>query len=257
MNTMLHRTSRQPLHRMALAMCALLGTMAFTTALGATRLEEARSAIETGNFTQAASIYRELAASGDAKAQYNLAQMHYYGDGMKQDYREAIRLYRLAAEQGLSDAQYSLGVIYFTNKVTPPNYEEAIRLYRLAAEQGHVKSQLDLGLIYLKGEVVPQDYEAAQKWLTLAAQQGNGDAQYALGNMYLHGDGVAEDLVRGYMWVALAADDKTEQHKKDTPNSLNKRQTMLRFLGARMTPEQIEQANAMAASCTARQLKEC
>lgn len=255
--TLRNHMATMPARRKATSLLCLLALLMAGNAVGASRLDEAKSAIAAGHYEQAAAIYRELAAAGDAKAQYNLAQMHFYGDGMPQDYREAIRLYRLAAEQGLGDAQYRLGVIYFTNKVTPPDYPEAIRLYRLAAEQGHVKSQLDLGLVYLKGEVVAQDYAAAQHWLTLAAQQGNGDAQYALGNMFLHGDGVAEDLVKGYMWVTLAADDSTDQHKQDSPSSLNKRQTMLRFLAARMAPQQIEQAKAMAASCLGKQLKEC
>gem|GEM_PF-359752 len=251
------QTDRRLMDRLTLiALCCGLSTfLAFSAPASATRLDDAKAAIEAGKFGEAAAIYKDLSDQGDAKAQYNLGQMHYYGDGVKQDYQEAIRLYRLSANQGFSDAQYSLGVIYFTNKVTPPDYDESIRLYCQAAEQGHVKSQLNLGLIYLKGEVVPQDYTAAREWLTRAAEQGNGEAQFDLGNMYLHGDGMAEDLVHGYMWVALAADQ--ERHKQDTPGSIAKRQTLLRLLDFRMTPEQVAEATRSASDCQARQLKGC
>jgi len=250
-------TDRRLMDRLTLiALCCGLSTLlAFSAPASATRLDDAKAAIEAGKFEEAANIYKTLSDQGDAKAQYNLGQMHYYGDGVKQDYEEAIRLYRLSANQGLSDAQYSLGVIYFTNKVTPPDYDESIRLYRQAAEQGHIKSQLNLGLIYLKGEVVPQDYALAQQWLTRAAEQGNGDAQFDLGNMYLHGNGVPEDLVHGYMWVALAADE--QQHNQDKPTSIAKRQTMLRFLSYKMSPEQIALATKSASDCQTRQLKGC
>lgn len=48
------------------------------------------------------------AQAGDARRQYQMGVMCYYGDGMPQDYEAAIEWWKKAAEQGNYDAQVSL-----------------------------------------------------------------------------------------------------------------------------------------------------
>ena len=55
-----------------------------------------------------AAVYRIRAERGDAKSQYELGAMYYYGKGVTKDYAEAVHWYRKSAEQGEADAQYSL-----------------------------------------------------------------------------------------------------------------------------------------------------
>ena len=53
------------------------------------------------------------AEQGDADAQFNLAVLYYYGDGVPQDYAKARQWWEQAAAQGHADAQYNLGQLYF------------------------------------------------------------------------------------------------------------------------------------------------
>lgn len=219
----------------------------------AASLDEAKAAVDAGKFAQAAAIYRELAAAGDAKAQYNLGLMYARGDGVAENPQEAMKWYRLSAEQGFPEAQYALGVIYFSRDAgAPMDYDEAIKWYRKAAEQGHVRSQLNLGIVYLRGDVVPQDIPEAFKWFSLAAAQGDSDAQFNLGNMYLEGEGVTASVVNGYMWIWLAAENPRDAHGRSA-----KRKKILMYLETRMTPEQLTEARALAQACQAQHYQGC
>ncbi len=53
-----------------------------------------------------------MADQGYANAQWALASMYQYGDGVRQNYATAFKWYKLAAEQGNAIAQNSLGEMY-------------------------------------------------------------------------------------------------------------------------------------------------
>jgi len=79
-----------------------------------------------------------------------------------------------------------------------------------------------------------------------AAAQGDTSAQFNLANMLRLGQGVAQDFIRAHMWYNLAA------------VSGNKNAVELRDLtAARMTPQQIAQAQQLARECAARNFKKC
>jgi TPR repeat protein len=65
-------------------------------------------AYEAGNPAQAATIWRALAAAGDATAQLNLGQLYRLGQGVPADDGQAIKWYALAAKQGSETAKYNL-----------------------------------------------------------------------------------------------------------------------------------------------------
>ena len=125
---------------------------------------------------------RREAEQGDARAQYNLGILYYYGQGSLkdyvgrgrfQDYREAVKWFRKAAEQGNASAQFYLGASYNLGRGVPKDYAEAVRWYRLAAEQGFSSAQLLLGNAYSSGRGVPKDYVEAYAWYTVAVAQGH------------------------------------------------------------------------------------
>jgi len=222
---------------------------ASSMALGAETLDEAKTAIDAGDFNTAAAIYKDLAAQGNAKAQYNLGLMFSYGNGIKEDRVEALKWYRASAEQGFVEAQYKLGTILLRREWGMPDYAESIKWYTKAAEQGHARSQLDLGVAYLRGEIVDYDAEAAQKWFTKAAGQGNKEAQFDLGNMYLRIEGPERNAVLGYMWLLISSDFGA--------NPDHRRTRMVHFTESKMTSEQIAEGKQLAQECIASQLKDC
>jgi TPR repeat protein len=108
---------------------------------------------------------------------------------------------------------------------------------RRLADQGDAQAQSVLGVLYAYGEGVPQDYAEAAKWYRKAADRGNAKAQYHLGLMYAKGRSVPQDYVQALMWFNLAAAQGESLAVKNRDN-----------LSAKMTPAQIERAEALIAA---------
>ncbi|PSH05221.1 MAG: hypothetical protein CXZ00_03470 [Acidobacteria bacterium] len=90
---------------------------------------------------------------------------------------------RKQAEQGDARAQFNLGDRYYLGDGLPRDEAEAVRWYRKAAEQGHAQAQYNLGWMYDNGDGVPKDDAEAYFWLNLAAVNTNArEEREAVGN---------------------------------------------------------------------------
>ncbi len=129
-------------------------------------------------------------------------------DGMAayqaKDYAKAIALWRPLAESGLAAAQYRLGVMYAEGKGVAVNDAEAALWFERAAAQGDAAAQYDLGASYAEGAGVRKDASTAAKWFQRAADQGFPLAQLNLGLLYAGGSGVPQDNVEAMKWIDLA-----------------------------------------------------
>ena len=77
-----------------------------------------------GQESEAVRIFKATkikAEQGDAKAQFNLGEMYYFGKGVPQDYGEAAKWFRKVAEQGITVAQFNLGLMYHQGEGVPKN----------------------------------------------------------------------------------------------------------------------------------------
>jgi uncharacterized protein len=90
-----------------------------------------------GRHAEAAAIYRQLAAAGDAIAQTRLAWMHEAGRGVPRDLDEAARRFQIAAEAGEAEAQYALAVMYRTGRGRAVDLAQSAQWLRRAAAQKH------------------------------------------------------------------------------------------------------------------------
>jgi hypothetical protein len=141
---------------------------------------------------------------------------------------------------------------YEQGQGVPQDYAEAVKWYRLAAAQGDAKAQFNLGLAYEHGQGVEQDNAEAVKLFRLAAAQGDARAQRDLGTMYELGKGVTQDYVRSHMWFNLSAasgwgggiDLFSVMEQRD-------------LVAAKMTPQQIAEAQKMASECQQRHFRDC
>ena len=124
--------------------------------------------------------------------QYQLGVEFYYGNGVRQDYKEAMKWFRSAAEHENADAQYAVGLMHDLGESVPKNDVEAAKWYRKAAEQGHAKSQYNLGILYNNGGGIPQDSKEAYVWFSIAATGGHEQAKNALKAIYLGSSRLAE-----------------------------------------------------------------
>ena len=149
---------------------------------------------------------RVRAEQGDAKAQYELAYLYHYGQGLPRDYSEGVRWLRQAADRGYAKAQYALGLSYRYGEGVVQDRAEALRWYRKAADQGYPAAQYAVGLSCSQGDGVPEDPAQAVGWYRKAADQGYAEAQFAVGASYWRGECVPKDRTEALRWFRKAAD---------------------------------------------------
>lgn len=152
---------------------------------------------------------KDQAESGVAKAQCDLADIYYYGQGIEIDRFLALKWYKEAAKNGYITAHssYNLAECYFSGcgMARNRNYEEAFKWYRVSAEKGYPEAQYQLGFLYNNGEGTAKDECEGFRWWLKAAEQGLPAAQYDVGIAYLNGHGVAKDRAEGIKWLNRAA----------------------------------------------------
>lgn len=160
----------------------LLGIMVCSGAVLAQAgpVEDAAAAILRKDYASATRLLRPLAEAGDARAQWRLGEMAYYGLGQPEDDQVALGWFDKAARQGLAEAQLRLGHMYAYGHVQlEPDADPgrlAAQWYFEAARQGLAEAQYSLGVLFLTGTGVQRDHAEALVWMQRAAAQGHADA---------------------------------------------------------------------------------
>jgi len=147
--------------------------------------------------------FSKAADQGLADAQYQLALCYAQGVGTAKDLAASVPWFRKAADQGNGDAEYNLGLAYEKGLGIAQDAAQAAAWYQRAAEQGNVIAQNNLGMISLN---LNKDYAGAAHWLQQAADRGYAPAQNALGIQYLQGMGVKQDVNEGFKLLLASAD---------------------------------------------------
>lgn len=135
-----------------------------------------------GDYAAAVTEWRGPAATGDADAQFNLAQAYRFGKGVEQDDAMAERLYAQAAAQGHWQAADLYGLLLFQSG----RQQEALPYVQASAERGDPRAQYLLGIAHFNGDNVPKDWVRAYALLTLANARGMDQASAALAQMDQH-----------------------------------------------------------------------
>ena len=179
------RTKRLPVVHAALLLVVLSpGAVDASETSGAWPAENApRAAIgdafdayDRGDLAAASRVFRALALAGDSQAQYELAQLYDYGEGVTQNHQVAALWYRRAADHGHVDAQLQLGLMYQTGEGRPRDPVRARFWYRQAALRGDDEAQLLLGVLHAEGLGVRRDPTRALAWFRVSAHHGNDNA---------------------------------------------------------------------------------
>ena len=165
------------------------------------KLQVALQAFRAGNDSTARSLLTPLANSGNAKAQYWLADIYEDDDsGVKTDVAKAQALLEKSAAQGFVPAETSRAALS-ERRCNAPGFRQGPILAAQGRDLRRRQSARALGHIYALGLGVPRDRAQAYGWYENAA---------------LHGDGLAErmrdDLL---MRMAPTEIDKGEQAAKD------------------------------------------
>ena len=139
-------------------------------------LREGVAAYERGDHGDAANLLAPLAEAGDARAQYLLGRMCFYGQGLPQDAARAAAWYRRSAEQGYAPAELAFALALDGGGGVVRAPREAVAWYRRAAIQGVAGAMWRLAYHYRRGLGVAQDLAEAWAWFDRLAAQGEESA---------------------------------------------------------------------------------
>ena len=173
------------------------------------------------NYESAAGWYRK--AENNRFAQYSLAGLYYYGNGVEQDYTETLKLYESSAEQGNAYAMYETAKMYNFGQGTEIDKDTADYWYKEAfdAFMGMEKSNADDKLWYRLGQMLEKglgtevDIYKAKEFYIKSADAGNENAKYALAKLYLDDpDSEKKQIDTALLYLeALAENNDLAQYK--------------------------------------------
>ena len=150
-----------------------------------------------GNFEEALKWYIKSSEAGNFFATYNVACMHYFGDGVKRNVDEAIKYFVKAVEQGDKEAANRLGIIFLADK---NDKENAYKYLKISAE---MKS---LGGLHSYGQLLLEDGNTdGLKYILEASKLGNGEASLFIGKLYEEGKYYSKDIKKAFEYYLKAA----------------------------------------------------
>jgi len=127
------------------------------------------------------------AQAGDAKAQYELAEVYFEGNGMAKDPKQGLVWLQKSAGRGYGGAEATLGFFYqkgfYQNGVAiAPDAQEAANWYRKAARQNITKAQTHLSEMLSQGLISQKEAD----WATpepVKEVKRSGPAPFSLGEV--------------------------------------------------------------------------
>lgn len=181
------------------------------------------SAYKKGDKEDAIEAYRYAAEKGHRGAQWALANMYAYGDGVQEDDYEAFKIYDQIARQGVEPGSEDTG--FFVNALmelaeyhkrgipgSPIGVDlvQARQLYFHAASAfGVPEAQFQLARMMIDGRGGDDDVDQAQKWLNRARQSGHPGATALLGHLLFEEGHVVRGLA--YMTAGLERANDTDK----------------------------------------------
>ncbi len=138
---------------------------------------------------------RSKAASGDAKAQRELAFHYHDGKGVAKDEAEALSWAHRAADGGDAEAMDFVGFAYLRGSAIKGNPVIAFGYFKAAADHS-AQAAFNLGQCYFGAQGTEQDIPKALEYWKKAAAAGHGRAAACAAMAYYSGEGVAPDPVQ-------------------------------------------------------------
>jgi TPR repeat protein len=160
------------------------------------------------DFSKAIDWFKLSASYKNRYALFNLGNMHYFGDGVEQDYKTAFQLLERAAICGHRQAQFDVATMLESGIGTDKDEAKSFEWYELSARQNYRDAQYNFAYIYdnaTHGFTEP-DYVTARKWYLKASKNKDSDACFRLGEMYEEGLGVAVNYEKAMKHYKKAAE---------------------------------------------------
>ncbi len=159
--------------------------------------------------TESAVGFDELKAAaerGEVRAQFDLAERYFRGQGVTRDLGLAVLWYLKSARQGHAGAQYKMFVCLNHGAGIKADKTAAFGWLQKAVGQGHPRAYHSMGIIHEYGEHgQPKDPLAAVRCYERATELGDPDGTKSLATCYHMGIGVAADKKRAVQLYQKAA----------------------------------------------------
>ena len=180
---------------------------------------------------------------GSSEAANELADMYYFGFGVKENYKKAEFYWQQAADAGNEMGQFDLANYYYDH--LHEKIDEAISLYKDLIKKNEFtgNSYLKLGRIYYRGLGIDKDVNEAISWLTKGVEVVDGNSCMDLAYIYYQGEDVEKDVEKAIALVEKAG--KTELYEDDAPGILKLMRNGTLFNKSPYDTESEEEAEAM------------
>jgi len=99
------------------------------------------------DYPRAMAAYKVGAEGGDAVCQYQVGMMHFFGQGVDVDYKQALPWIEKAAAQDHPTAVGQLGSMYCNGLGVTPSWRRAREDYERAIKLGNTKSVKDMQIL--------------------------------------------------------------------------------------------------------------
>lgn len=209
---------------------------------------QAKAIWDRGDHAGAIAYYRAVAAEGDPAAEYVMGILYQSDKGKLRDDAEAAKWLQKSSDDHYPAAMRELSQLYRDGVGVAKDSARALTLLRAAASAGDANAQTDLGQNFDDGTLgLARDPAQAEAWYGRAAAQGGIVAQVNLSNLLFKGAAGAADAPGAYRWAGVAAahsEAGTEANRVASSNAAEAR--------AKMTPKQIDQADAWVKSWKAK-----
>lgn len=137
---------------------------------GGAKMKAAEQAYRQGDYQAALAVFRPMAESGNARAQFYLGEIYLSGSGVEKDYAQALKWAGAAAEQKDTNAQFTLGGMYESGKGVPRDYILAHMWYSLSATSGDEQAIRKKAELELKKMSMPEIEQSKQLELQWTAE---------------------------------------------------------------------------------------
>lgn len=144
------------------------------------QLQAAVNAYDSGKYSSAVPMLKELAEEGYAVAQRYLAEAYQYGHGISGSATQAFYWYSQAAAQGEPNAECFLGSCYRNGTGTKVDYTKMLYWYQKSVAQENMYGLINLGYCYHKGIGVEVDLSKARDLYERAEAAGHPYAKERL-----------------------------------------------------------------------------
>ena len=182
---------------------------------------------------------KKLSSQKNANAMYLYGEMLFYGNGIKENKKEAIKYLKMSADLGNCKAMLKYGRLLFNGKYIKQNKKEAmdylkkaankddkamylygkmliykrsfksfifnkregINYLEKAAKSNNVDAMYEYGVMLYEGDGIPKDKQMAIKYIKKSADGGNKNAMCSYGNILIKGDGMMCNKNEGYRYL--------------------------------------------------------